>query len=204
MKKYIYDEVSRNRLFNGMIFNVDEVKIKVNEHEKYHTYHTVGLHPIESVTEKCIITRQVVSKRPCVVALVKHIETNEFFILKEFRVGAMKEEWGFVAGIIDEGETAWGAIIREVQEEIGYKPKLVEQIGESFSSSGFTDEHITYFYIEVSDTMKADKRTDNDEFISEMLVGLDNIKKMIASGAIKNNHAKACYLHYLLSKEGTQ
>lgn len=179
---------STKRLFDGVVFNVDEVQIELTQKKD------------GRIVKEMEITRQLVTKRPCVVALVKHQANGKFLLAKEYRVGARREEYGFVAGIIDEGETSWDAVIRETQEEIGYKPTLVKEIGSSFSSSGFTNEHITYFYVEVNENGKVKRKLDADEAIIVDEFSLERIRDLIKWGDMNSNHAKACLLHYLLDE----
>ncbi|MXV13834.1 NUDIX domain-containing protein [Hufsiella ginkgonis] len=49
------------------------------------------------------------------------------------------------AGLIDEGETPEEAVIREVEEELGYRIGEVEEIGKAYSSPGGNSELIYYF-----------------------------------------------------------
>ena len=44
------------------------------------------------------------------------------------RIDNRDEAWQMPQGGIDEGEDSWAAALREVREETGIKPKLVEQI----------------------------------------------------------------------------
>src|SRR4029453_17952775 len=44
------------------------------------------------------------------------------------RIDNRDEAWQMPQGGIDEGEDSWAAALREVEEETGIKPKLVERI----------------------------------------------------------------------------
>lgn len=180
--------LEQKKLFKGIVFDVDELKIELTES-------TFG-----QIKGQTTITRQLVTKNPVVVAMVKNIETDRFILTKEFRVGAMRDEYGFVAGIIDEGETPWDAVIRELKEETGYKPTMVKQIGESYSSSGFTNEHVSLFYIEVSNSGRGHQKLDKDEIIHVEEMSFSKIIELVKDGQISSNHAKACILHHVYSK----
>lgn len=146
------------------------------------------------------ITRDVIIKRPCVVALVK--DTSGFtpfaILVNEFRVGTMKKENGFPAGIVDEGEEPIQAIVREVIEETGLIPYHVEYLGDTYTSSGFTNEHIHHFYVEVNSKNKREQELDHDEQITLVHIPFDDVAKYIADGRLNGNHAHATYLKYLL------
>jgi ADP-ribose pyrophosphatase len=54
-----------------------------------------------------------------------------------------------VAGMVDEGETAEQAVIREALEETGYRIAAPRPIGTFFSSPGGTSERIFLYFAEV-------------------------------------------------------
>lgn len=148
-----------------------------------------------------VIVRDVISKPECVVAIVQHVDSNELILVKEFRVGSMSEEYGFPAGFIDKGETPMMAIIREVQEETGYSPVTVEYLGKTMTSSGFTDEKIHHFYVEVSGAQNA-LMLDHDENIEVVKFKFSSLDEMIQNGHLNSNHSHACYLKLLQKYNG--
>lgn len=56
-----------------------------------------------------------------------------------------------VAGMIDAGETPEQAVIRETEEETGYRIAAPRLIGKFFSSPGGTSERIFLYFVEVHD-----------------------------------------------------
>jgi len=150
--------------------------------------------------DKTTITRDVIIKKPCVVALVQDISTLKphAILCNEFRVGTMKNEYGFPAGFIDEGEEPIQAIIREVIEETGMVPITVEYLGDSYTSSGFTNEHIHHFFVEVDSNNKKEQDLDHDEQISLVRIPFNDVFRYINDGKLAGNHAHACLLKYFL------
>jgi 8-oxo-dGTP pyrophosphatase MutT (NUDIX family) len=146
------------------------------------------------------IVRDVIIKRPCVVALVKDVSTSTPFavLVNEFRVGTMKNENGFPAGIVDEGEEPIQAIVREVIEETGMIPVKVEYLGDSYTSSGFTNEHIHHFYVEVDGKNQKEQELDHDEQITLVHIPFNDVFGYIESGKLVGSHAHACLLKYIL------
>ena len=57
-----------------------------------------------------------------------------------------------VAGGIDDGETAVEAILREIEEETGYRPGRCTQIHDMYVSPGVFSERIQLFIAEVSES----------------------------------------------------
>ena len=71
-------------------------------------------------------------------------ETERIVMIKQFRVPVGDYIYEFPAGLIDNGETAVDAGIREFLEETGLHLENAEQIGrQGFVSAGMTDESIS-------------------------------------------------------------
>lgn len=154
------------------------------------------------LSDGTIITRNLVEKSSCVVALVRHKSRNTVFLTEEFRVGSLEEELGFVAGIVDEGEIDDEAVVRELEEETGYPVEQVESIhflGEGLTSSGFTNEKISYYYIEVDGEPK-EQKLDHDERIKLIEVQFDDMLSYMNNGTISGNHAQVCTFKYLMNQ----
>lgn len=145
-----------------------------------------------------VIVRDVVMKSPCVVCLVRHIGRDTVVLTKEFRIGTFEEEVGFIAGMIDEGEQPIQAAIRETIEETGYTPVSVEYLGDSLSSTGFTNEHIHHFYVQVEGEPEI-QRLDKDEHITITEVSFNKLLELIGTGWIRGNHAHANVLKAILN-----
>ena len=58
------------------------------------------------------------------------------------------------AGLIDEGELPEHTVIREVEEETGYRISHIKKVGESYSSPGAFSEYLHYFVGEYSPDLK--------------------------------------------------
>ncbi|NVO84628.1 NUDIX domain-containing protein [Hymenobacter terrestris] len=85
-----------------------------------------------------------------VAALVRHTDSGQYILARQYRIGPEKELVELAAGMVDEGEEPATAIRRELQEELGYDVDQLEQIARIFPSPGNSAEIITVFYAEVS------------------------------------------------------
>lgn len=148
-------------------------------------------------TDDAFILRDVITKAPCVSLFVKHIEKNVFIVNDEFRAGCMRNELGFPAGMIDDGESPEEAAMRELLEETGYKPYRLVNLGQAYSSSGFTDELLHYFYAEVKGEPQ-EQSLDKDEHITTLeMSGYELIRAFMDNKMGSQSHT--CYLKYILS-----
>lgn len=86
------------------------------------------------------------------------------------------------AGIIDEGETPEEAIIRETEEELGYKITFVIKVFEAYSSPGALSELIHFYIAEYSDDMKIDEgggKKEEGEDIEVMEISYQEARDML-------------------------
>lgn len=88
--------------------------------------------------------------RPDAVVIVPyHTGEKKLVIIKEFRVPLAGYQYGFPAGLLDEGEDIETAGIRELREETGLDVTRVIKTGPpAYSSSGMTDESVAMLYVE--------------------------------------------------------
>ncbi|MNW28221.1 ADP-ribose pyrophosphatase [compost metagenome] len=174
-----------------------EVK-RVMHHRSGHIYQdrTVTLQFDNAQTSGDVLIRDVITKAPCIIALVKNVTRNTIVLCKEFRVGSMREEYGFPAGMIDPGELPIQAAIREVFEETGYIAKRITSLGEPvYTSSGFTDEHSYLYYVEVEGDPTG-QDLDQDESIEVVEVSTEDMRAMLDKGEICSAQALACLFRY--------
>ena len=84
-----------------------------------------------------------------VVIVPFHKEKNKVVITKEYRVPLGDCEYGFPAGLVDEGETVQDAARRELQEETGFAvSRFIKSSPPIYSSAGMTDESVAMVYVE--------------------------------------------------------
>ncbi|CAG7581154.1 MAG: ADP-ribose pyrophosphatase [uncultured marine phage] len=108
-----------------------------------------------------IVEREVMSRAggkksdDAVAALVFDTDKQKFIFAEQFRSGLMNEDdqslIEVVAGTLEEGENPEECMIREIEEEIGYKTDSIEYVGEAFVSPGGTTEKIFLYTVLVSE-----------------------------------------------------
>lgn len=107
---------------------------------------------------------------------------SKLVLIKEYRVPLQDYEYGFPAGLIDEGETIEEAIVRELKEETGLD--LVEIVKISpplYNSAGLTNESITIAYVRASGQIST-KHNEDSEDIEVLLKSNSEVKELFYSG----------------------
>ncbi|KAI0688739.1 NUDIX hydrolase domain-like protein [Cytidiella melzeri] len=88
---------------------------------------------------------------------------------------------GFVVGLIDEGETAEQAAIRELEEETGYKAhKIIESSPVIVADPGMTNANMKLVVVDVlfPDKLEVyDQKLDSGEFITRRVVELSKLSE---------------------------
>lgn len=89
------------------------------------------------------------SSPDAVIIVPLHIESGKLVTTREFRVPLCGCEYGFPAGLVEDGESVAETAERELEEETGLQ--LVRVLRTSppiFSSAGMTDESVAMIYVE--------------------------------------------------------
>ena len=104
-----------------------------------------------------IVTRQKEPKcvsgdyrQPDAVVIVPfHASEGKMVILREYRVALNDYEYGFPAGLVDQGESVEQATRRELMEETGLTVRRFIKISPPiYSSAGMTDESVAMVYVD--------------------------------------------------------
>ena len=120
-----------------------------------------------------------------VVIVPFHIAENKIVVTREYRIPLADFEYGFPAGLIDEGETIEQASRRELKEETGLDViKFTGMSPSIYSSAGMSDESVTMVYVECDGRPSKAGNTDS-EFIEVELVSPSQASRMCENAALK-------------------
>lgn len=111
------------------------------------------------------------------VGMVAITENNEIYLVKQYRKPIDEVIYEIPAGLVEANEDIKEAAIRELQEEVGVKPKDIELITEAYVSPGFTDEKLSIFYATNLENSKLD--LDDTEFLEVVKIPLKQAYEMI-------------------------
>lgn len=136
------------------------MKKKIVKHNTLHDAKWIRLVSVDDETGKSnwiYVTRvpQGKTKNPLIAdaAVIVPLHIDKFgrktlVINKEYRYPIHGYEWGFPAGLIDEGEGPVDAAIRELREETGYKVITTYRASPPvISSAGLSDESTSMVYV---------------------------------------------------------
>jgi nudix-type nucleoside diphosphatase (YffH/AdpP family) len=123
----------------------------INREPKYKGYLNIDELTVKTKKGK-EIKREVMRRKNAVAALVYNTETQKYIFVSQFRPGTGSDIIEIPAGVLDHaGEDPRDAMIREIEEEIGYGVDKITLIDEGFVSPGGTTEMISVYFAEVSD-----------------------------------------------------
>ncbi|GAB3539969.1 NUDIX domain-containing protein [Pontibacter brevis] len=95
------------------------------------------------------IEREQFDSGSAATALVYDTTQDKYIFVKQFRYSAETELLEVVAGIVEEDDPE-KTILKEIEEEIGYKADHIEHVWDFFTSPGACTEVVHLYYAEVS------------------------------------------------------
>ncbi|MBQ6560117.1 MAG: NUDIX hydrolase [Erysipelotrichaceae bacterium] len=140
--------------------------------------------------------REIVQHNGGVCIALKHGDI--YYMVKQYRYALEREMLEFPAGKIEKGEDPLEAILREVEEETGYKARNLRELGYVIPTCGYCTEKIYLYFAEAGE--EVGQHLDKDEWIDLYAYTFKEIKEMIANGTI--NDSKTIALAFRVEMEG--
>jgi len=121
---------NRERKYKGFI-NIDELTVKTRSGKE--------------------VKRELMVRKDAVAGIVYDTNMKKFIFVNQWRPGSNSEIIEIPAGTLDiEGEDPREAMMREIDEEIGYQTDSIVLVDECYMSPGGSSEVISIYYCEVS------------------------------------------------------
>jgi len=165
-----------NLLFKGF-FEFSELKLS---------------HSLYKGGESEILSREVFNRNQAVVVLLYDLKNRQVVLVEQFRAGAARnaikaeneeEAWLLepVAGMIDCGESAIEAGVRETKEEAGIVVHNLEYVSQFYPSPGACDEILHLYAAEVdsSEVESHAGKGDEDEDIKVVVMPFSEAKEKL-------------------------
>lgn len=145
-----------------------------------------------------ITTRDVVEHSDC-VAIVPIDDKENVLLVRQFRYPVDCSLLEVPAGGIEPGEDVMDCVRRELQEEIGYLPGTIEQLGGFYSIPGYGTE---YLYVYLARELKVSRLVAEDtDDIEVIRVPVAHIPDLVLSGELCDAKSIAALLTYLAWKK---
>lgn len=170
----------RHRLLNDF-FKVDEMTVA---HQRYDGTMSAG--------ER----RLVLERGDAIAVLLFDKQTRSVLAVEQFRLPALiarrrdnpTTSDGWMAGMIDEGESATQAVVRETFEETGYRIENPKPIGTYFSSPGGSSERF-FLYCALVSAARREGRGGGlagEEDIKVFQIDVEDLFDQLAAGTIED------------------
>jgi ADP-ribose pyrophosphatase len=116
-----------------------------------------------------------------IVPIIQTQEGKRLVVTKEFRVPLWDYEYGFAAGLIDDGEDIKDTVARELKEETGLQLVEIKHISRPvYSSAGLTDESCHMVLIEAKGE-PTNEWQEHHEDIEVLLLDAHGVKQLLES-----------------------
>ncbi len=109
-------------------------------------------------------------------------EDGTVALVRQWRYAINKYSLEIAAGRIEAGQTPEEAAMRELEEEVGYRAKVLRKVSEFLVAPGYCEERI-YTYLATS-LEKCEQHLDDDEEIEVVRMPLAEALSLVHSGEI--------------------
>jgi len=144
-------------------------------------------------------TREVVEHSDCIAVVVLD-EQDNVLLVRQFRHAVGRFLLEIPAGGIDPGEEPIDSVRRELQEEIGYFPQKIDNLGGFYATPGYGTEYLHCFL--ATDLVPRRLVAEDTEDIELVRVSPDEIPRLITSGEICDAKSIAALLIFLFIQQG--
>ncbi|MGD0781031.1 MAG: NUDIX hydrolase [Dehalococcoidales bacterium] len=139
-------------------------------------------------------TREIVEHRGAVVVVPLDAEDNVLMV-NQYRTPLAKNLLEIPAGGIEKGEDDEAAVIREMQEETGFKPQKLVFLAGFYSTPGFSNEYL-HLYL-ATDLVPSRRHAEDTADIKLVRAPVGKVREMILSGKIQDAKSIAGLLFML-------
>ena len=131
-----------------------------------------------------VTTELEVIRHPGAAAIVPLLGDNMVVMIRQYRHAAGGFLWEIPAGTMNPGENPVECARRELPEEVGYRARSFQILGEIFPVPGYADERIHIFL--ATGLTRSRQNLDVDEVLDVKLMRVEEALEMIKKGEIRD------------------
>jgi 8-oxo-dGTP pyrophosphatase MutT (NUDIX family) len=135
---------------------------------------------------------------PGAAAVLPFLDDDRVLMLRQYRYAIREWLWEVPAGKLDPGESPDACVVRELEEETGYRAGRIEPLGDLLTAPGFTNERICLYT--AHDLVAGTLARGPAEQIEMHEMAFDRVVAMIERGEINDAKTVATFLHCLLRR----
>ncbi len=147
---------------------------------------------------------------PCVREIVEHgggacvlyVTQGNVLFVRQYRYAYGESVREIPAGKLEQGEDPALAAARELEEEAGLQAESLELVYVVYPTPGYTNEKI-YIY-EAKNARPVAAHLDEGEFLEVEYIPLDEVKRMLKNGEIRDGKTIIALQHYFLKQNGAE
>jgi len=121
-------------------------------------------------------------RHPGASAVVPFVTEEEILLVRQFRYATGGYILEAPAGTLDPGEEPRACAMREVEEEVGYRPGRLQPLGWVYTTPGFTDERIHLWT--AHDLTPSRQKLDADEVLTVVRLSFEDALAKAYAGEI--------------------
>jgi len=149
--------------------------------------------------------REVFFRPPSASILLYDSDRKTVILTKQFRLPVYLDKKEPIleacAGLLDEGEFPEHAIVREVEEETGYRISEIEKVAEGYTSPSSFSEYAYFFLGKYSPDMRISEGgglKDEGEDVQVIELSAEEVKQKLKSGQVRDIKTLVLLQHALL------
>jgi 8-oxo-dGTP pyrophosphatase MutT (NUDIX family) len=155
-EKLAWKEESRKKVFSSSVFSVSESYCK-SPYDELKTFTVIDA-----------------ADWAIVVPVLETGEGKKFIMVRQWRHGSRSLSLEFPGGVFEHGENPQDAACRELEEETGYRPGLMQKLGE-FSPNPAIMANKVHFFLASALVDTGRQHLDADEFVEVELVNIEEV-----------------------------
>ena len=118
---------------------------------------------------------------------------GKFVLVRQYRFTVAGRLLEFPAGTVEDNESPFTTIKREIEEETGYSASRWQDMGKFLISPGYSDEYIYAFLAQDLEKLATPPQQDEDEDIEVVLMTEAELEAAILSGEPIDGKSIACF-----------